>query len=181
MSIDDVCIRAIKRSALPFMWWVDTALFVFQQLGKLTVSGLSSGRTLCPSNKKRTVDSCFPCLSQKAFINFSNFVDLLILKKTSLLLSVTLMFKCSVGGGGASWPPLGDCSFSDMMSLGRGVEVVIGSGRLKQTRAQSLGCQISLAWLFNVFANNRKMIWLCGEEAVRYLVVGEGRHEQKKM
>src|ERR1700733_155252 len=89
----------------------------FSSWGELTVSGLSSGRTLCPSKRKRTVDSCFPCLSQKAFINFSNFVDLLILKKTSLLLSVTLMFKCSVGGGGASCPPLGDCSFSDMMSL----------------------------------------------------------------
>jgi hypothetical protein len=85
------------------------------QLQRRTVSGLSSGRTRCPSNKKRTVDNCFPCLSQKAFINFSNLVDLLILKKTSLLLSVTLIFKCSVGGGGASWPPLGECSFSDMV------------------------------------------------------------------
>jgi hypothetical protein len=109
------------------------------------VSGLSSGRTLCPSNRKRTVESCFPCLSQKAFINFSNFVDLLILKKTSLLLSVTLMFKCSVGGGGASWPPLGECSFSDMMSVGRGVELWLGRWSLKQTLAQSLRSQISLA------------------------------------
>jgi hypothetical protein len=79
-----------------------TALINSHQLEVLTVSGLSSGRTLRPSNRKRIVDSCFPCLSQKAFINFSNFVDLLILKKTSLLLSVTLIFKCSVGGGGAS-------------------------------------------------------------------------------
>ena len=64
--------------------YASTTLINSHQLEALTVSGLSSGRTLCPSNRKRTVDSCFPCLSQKAFINFSNFVDLLILKKTSL-------------------------------------------------------------------------------------------------
>jgi len=107
------------------------AMLDSHRLQRLTVSGLSSGRTLCPSNKKRTVDSCFPCRSQKAFINFSSFVDLLILKKTSLLLSVTLMFKCSVGGGGASWPPLGECSFSDMVCLSRGIEDLVGCRSLK--------------------------------------------------
>src|SRR5277367_4492861 len=130
----------------------------FRQLGKLTVSGLSSGRTLCPSNRKRTVDSCFPCLSQKAFINFSNLVDLLILKKTSLLLSVTLIFKCSVGGGGASWPPLGDCSFSDMMSLGGDAELWLGRWSLKQTLAQSLRSSDQPCLTPIVWANNLKTL-----------------------
>lgn len=123
--------------------WLN-ALPASHKLEGLTVSGLSSGRTLCPSNRKRTVDSCFPCLSQKAFINFSSFVDLLILKKTSLLLSVTLMFKCSVAGGGASWPPFGECSFSDMLSMWRGVERSLGRWSLKQRLAQSLRCKSAL-------------------------------------
>ena len=43
----------------------------------------------------------------------------LILKKTSLLLSVTLMFKCSVLGcsSGLAAPP-GDCSRSDIVRSG---------------------------------------------------------------
>lgn len=67
--------------------------------GRRTVSGVSSGRTRVPSKRKRTVDICLPCRSQKASINFLSCVDRLILKKTSLLLSVTLMFKCSTGAG----------------------------------------------------------------------------------
>jgi len=69
-----------------------------------SVSGESSGRTLVPSNKNRTVCNCFPCLSQNASMSFFSWVVLFILKKTSLLLSVTLIFRCSVGAGGASRP-----------------------------------------------------------------------------
>lgn len=67
-----------------------------------TVSGVSSGRTRVPSNRNLTVDICLPCLSQKASINFLSWVERLILKKTSLLLSVTLMFRCSVGAAPSS-------------------------------------------------------------------------------
>lgn len=73
-----------------------------------TVSGESSGRTRVPSNRKRTVDICFPWRSQKASISFFSCVVRLILKKTSLLLSVTLMFRCSVAGAAPS--------LSDMMN-----------------------------------------------------------------
>lgn len=73
-----------------------------------TVSGESSGRTRVPSNRKRTVDICFPWRSQKASISFLSCVVRLILKKTSLLLSVTLMFRCSVAGAAPS--------LSDMMN-----------------------------------------------------------------
>lgn len=81
----------------------------------LTVSGVSCAVTLVPSNKKRTVFGSFPCLSQKAFINFSNLVLLLILKKTSLLLSVTLMFRCSAWGGASA--PFGLWSASAIAKL----------------------------------------------------------------
>ena len=64
-----------------------------------TVSGVSSGRTRVPSNRNRTVEGCFPCLSQNASINFFNWVVRLILKNTSLLLSVTLMLRCSTAAG----------------------------------------------------------------------------------
>lgn len=67
-----------------------------------TVSGESSGRTRVPSNRKRTVDICFPWRSQKASMSFLSCVVRLILKKTSLLLSVTLMFRCSVAGAAPS-------------------------------------------------------------------------------
>lgn len=43
-----------------------------------------------------------PWRSQKAFINLSSLVERLILKKTSLLLSVTLIFRCSTPPPGAS-------------------------------------------------------------------------------
>jgi hypothetical protein len=55
----------------------------------LTVLGLSGGCTRLPSNKKWTELGALPCLSQKASINFLRIVVRLILKKTSLLLSVT--------------------------------------------------------------------------------------------
>ena len=64
----------------------------------LTVLGLSVGCTRLPSNRKRTELGDLPCLSQKASINFLRIVVRLILKKTSLLLSVTLMFRCSLTG-----------------------------------------------------------------------------------
>jgi len=64
----------------------------------LTVSGLSVGWTRLPSKRKRTELGALPCLSQNASISFFNWVERLILKKTSLLLSVTLMFKCSDTG-----------------------------------------------------------------------------------
>lgn len=68
----------------------------------LTLSGLSVGLTRCPSNRNRTLCGLLPWRSQKASISFFSAVVRLILKKTSLLLSVTLMFRCS-DGGGACW------------------------------------------------------------------------------
>lgn len=62
---------------------------------RLTVSGLSVGFTLVPSNKKRQLRMSLPWRSQNASMSFFSWVVRLILKKTSLLLSVTLMFKCS--------------------------------------------------------------------------------------
>jgi len=62
----------------------------------LTVSGLSVAFTRLPSKRNRTELGALPCLSQKASINFFRAVVRLILKKTSLLLSVTLMLRCSV-------------------------------------------------------------------------------------
>ena len=64
-----------------------------------TVSGLSVACTRLPSKRKRTEVGALPCLSQKASINFFRAVVRLILKKTSLLLSVTLMLRCSL-----TWP-----------------------------------------------------------------------------
>jgi hypothetical protein len=65
----------------------------------LTVSGLSVGCTRLPSKRNRTEVGALPCRSQKASISFLSAVVRLILKKTSLLLSVTLMLRCSL------WPP----------------------------------------------------------------------------
>ena len=50
-------------------------------------------------------------------MSFFNAVVRLILKKTSLLLSVTLMFRCSEGGCWSSglFAAPGDWSWSDMM------------------------------------------------------------------
>lgn len=59
-----------------------------------------------------------PWRSQKAPISFSNLVDFFILKKTSLLLSVTLMFRCSVCAG-ASWRSAGEpfsCCSDDIVA-----------------------------------------------------------------
>ena len=70
--------------------------------GVLTVSGVSFGWTRWPSKRKRTELTVLPWRSQKAPMSFSSLVDFFILKKTSLLLSVTLMFRCSVCAG-ASW------------------------------------------------------------------------------
>lgn len=67
--------------------------------GKRTVSGLSVGCTRWPSNRNRTLEMFLPWRSQKASMSFFSCVVRLILKKTSLLLSVTLMLRCS------DWPP----------------------------------------------------------------------------
>ena len=80
-----------------------------------TVSGLSVGWTRCPSKRNRTLAIFFPCRSQKASISFLSCVVRFILKKTSLLLSVTLMFKCSdcpPSSGFCMWfgEPLSDMS-----------------------------------------------------------------------
>lgn len=61
-----------------------------------TESGLSAGFTRLPSKRKRTELGAFPCRSQKASISFLRAVVRLILKKTSLLLSVTLILRCSL-------------------------------------------------------------------------------------
>lgn len=83
---------------------------------RLTESGLSLGLTLAPSNKKRTEDAALPWRSQKAFMSLERAVVRLILKKTSLLLSVTLMLRCSDRGWSSGLPPApGDCSWSDMV------------------------------------------------------------------
>lgn len=69
------------------------------------MSGVSVGWTRWPSKRNRTEARAFPCRSQNAVMSFSSFVLRLILKKTSLLLSVTLMFRCScaaAAGGGNS-------------------------------------------------------------------------------
>ena len=79
---------------------------------QLTVSGVSPGWTFWPSNKNRADLGSFPCLSQNAFMSLSSLVLRLILKKTSLLPSVTLMFKCSVAPAGVVGPspaPFGEC------------------------------------------------------------------------
>lgn len=67
-----------------------------------TVSGVSVGWTRWPSKRNRTDCSVLPCRSQNAFINFSSLVERLILKNTSLLLSVTLMLRCSAPAGACS-------------------------------------------------------------------------------
>lgn len=68
-----------------------------------------------PSKRKRTELVALPWRSQKASINFFSCVLRLILKKTSLLLSVTLMLRCSLlplsppsGLGGADPASLSD-------------------------------------------------------------------------
>ena len=63
--------------------------------GVRTESGLSVGCTRWPSKRKRTLAMFLPWRSQKAFMSLLSWVVRLILKKTSLLLSVTLMFRCS--------------------------------------------------------------------------------------
>lgn len=64
-----------------------------------TVSGVSCGFTRLPSKRKRTWFMAFPWRSQNAFMSLLSAVDRLILKKTSLLLSVTLILRCSVAEG----------------------------------------------------------------------------------
>lgn len=73
----------------------------------------------------------FPWRSQKAFISFSSLVERLILKKTSLLLSVTLMFKCSAAAAGASFLSALGLPFSwvsDILELVRVAEVKVLGG-----------------------------------------------------
>ena len=84
---------------------------------KLTVSGVSLDCTLSPSNKNLTVDGDLPCRSQNASMSFFSCVVRFILKKTSLLLSVTLMLRCSDGcgcGGTDSSGLLTGTSWSDI-------------------------------------------------------------------
>lgn len=54
------------------------------------------GWTRVPSKRKRTELVDLPWRSQKADMSFSSLVLRLILKKTSLLLSDTLMLRCSL-------------------------------------------------------------------------------------
>jgi len=81
---------------------------------QLTESGVSVPWTRWPSNRNRTDELALPWRSQKAVMSLSSFVLRLILKKTSLLLSVTLMFRCSGAAGpsagavGAPFSPLSD-------------------------------------------------------------------------
>ena len=76
-----------------------------------TVSGLSCGVTRWPSKRKRTLEMFLPWRSQKAFINLPRAVVRLILKNTSLLLSVTLILRCSL------WPSSGFCcTFGEPLS-----------------------------------------------------------------
>jgi len=87
-------------------------------MAELTESGVSAAWTRWPSKRKRTEVIALPWRSQKAVINFSSFVLRLILKKTSLLLSVTLMLRCSAAplvgpSPGAFWAPFSP--WSDMV------------------------------------------------------------------
>jgi len=84
-------------------------MWIYDVADGLTESGLSVACTRLPSNRKRTELGAFPCLSQKASMSFLSAVVRLILKKTSLLLSVTLMFKCS------------DCAFPSGFSCAPGL------------------------------------------------------------
>lgn len=94
-------------------WKMDMRNRIGNKRGRHTLSGLSVGWTRLPSKRNRTELGALPCLSQKASINFFNWVERLILKKTSLLLSVTLMFKCSETGT-SGFSPAGLPSFSDI-------------------------------------------------------------------
>lgn len=82
------------------------------------MSGVSVCWTREPSNRKRTELMFLPCRSQKAFMSFSSLVLRLILKKTSLLLSVTLMLRCSLPGATSCCSGDVFASFSaDMMAV----------------------------------------------------------------
>ena len=84
----------------------------------LTVSGVSVGWTRWPSNRKRTEASVLPWRSQKAVMSFSSLVLRLILKKTSLLLSVTLMLRCSFAPAwGISRPGCTGLPFSALSAI----------------------------------------------------------------
>ena len=85
---------------------------------------MSVGWTRWPSNRNRTEAGDLPCRSQKAVISFSSLVLRLILKKTSLLLSVTLMFRCSLAPWGASIPCCTGLPFSALSAIVGGVGVV---------------------------------------------------------
>lgn len=98
-----------------------------QQAGRgkrLTVSGVSFGWTRWPSKRKRTELTVLPWRSQKAPMSFSSLVDFFILKKTSLLLSVTLMFRCSVCAGASGRSAAGEpfSCWSDDIAAVAGVE-----------------------------------------------------------
>jgi hypothetical protein len=95
---------------------------------ELTVSGLSVGPTRVPSKRKRTEFGAFPCRSQKASMSFFNCVVRLILKNTSLLLSVTLIFRCSVARRSSGLPPLGLPLSEPDILRNRGVNLFLRAG-----------------------------------------------------
>ena len=112
MHFEGITVRHVKlRHRLGFV-----ALEVMRA-DQLTVSGVSSFCTRCPSKRKRTERRFLPERSQNASMSFLSCVDFLILKKTSLLLSVTLTLRCSVccasSGLGTSGEPL---SWSDIVN-----------------------------------------------------------------
>ena len=75
--------------------------------------------TRVPSKRNRTEVMALPWRSQKAAMSFSSFVLRLILKKTSLLLSVTLIFRCSALAGGSGRSAEGLLCSSDMLNFAR--------------------------------------------------------------
>lgn len=87
-------------------------------------------------------------------MSFESAVVRLILKKTSLLLSVTLMFRCSLLGWSSGLPPApGDWSWSDMVDDGDlgccvvgggGVSVGGRGGRWYERRVRGFGCHQAL-------------------------------------
>ena len=96
-----------RRSNRTMDAMTDASLLYRWEIGIRTASGVSVGWTRVPSKRNRTELRDLPWRSQKAVINFSSLVVLLILKKTSLLLSETLMLRCSALAGASGAPPAG--------------------------------------------------------------------------
>jgi len=86
---------------------------------ELTPSGVSSSFSLWPSKRNRRFFLSLPVRSQKAFISLPRGVVRLILKKISLLLSVTLTLMCSPAGfSSGTGLFIGDSSADMMKELG---------------------------------------------------------------